>query len=171
MDKVNSILNKALAFVDKNSTIVIILCALLFIYKKFGDLFESKKKEGEERAQEQQQHNDVLLGAGVKPVPKDPVKAAPVTRVNAQIASAKFDATVAEEIRKYTTFFVAGDIWMLMGERRNKLNTIAAQIAKYKGNMPNIASEYKKLCNGDLYADVREIMGGDYAKWIATASK
>lgn len=171
MDKVNSFLNKFLGFVDKNSTIVIILCAGIFIYKQFGALFTAVKDNKEERQKEQQAHNDNLLGIGVKPLPADKKQRAVVARQNVQILSARFDATVAEEIRKYTTFFAGGNIWMLMGERRTKLLALAAQISKYKGNLPNIASEYKKLCGKDMYEDVRDVMSDKYTSWIAAASK
>jgi outer membrane protein OmpA-like peptidoglycan-associated protein len=175
MDKINSILEKFLGFIDKNSTIVIVIAALAIGYKAFGNIFSFFQEKKEDKEEKQQEHTNVLTSVvqAVPPKTKDPKKEAErlaIIRNNAKIQSAKFDAVCAEEIRKHTTYFAA-NAWELTPTRKKELNRIAGDIQKYKGDMANIAAEYKKAFNDDLYADVRGIMGGDYMTWLNTCTK
>jgi hypothetical protein len=167
VEKLNSILQKVLTFLDKNATLAIVAALLFLAYKKFGNLFTDLSAKKEEQAAALASHDELLAGTAAsvkKPLPADPKKRPAVARENVKVLDLKLQAQIAENLHNaYKPRLV------LMSTRRAEAMTAAKQMQKFKVSLAGVAAQYKALTGDVLQSDMRTLFDSDYPKWLAIA--
>lgn len=163
----NNLGSKIFEIIERYSFIIFAVLAFL-LYKRFSvALFGSA--EAETKIREAAQEHEDSLTTRPKPIPPSasPAEKKRIANENLTRANRRLEATVAEEIWKWTDSTRFATPWT----RKERLHAVAAQIKKYQCNYSGVIREYKALTKGRVLSDdLRYTLGDDYAKFITVAS-